>query len=280
MRREGGLSHWLGRALLLAYGIVIVLPLAWVLVSSVKKGADILASPWTLPASPQWQNYVNAWADPQRPLGPAFVNSMVVSVFTLLFLLPIGAMAAYVFAKYPFRGSKLLFGLFLGGMMFPQFLTIVPLFKLMQSMHLLNTMSGLVIVYIAYSLSFTVFVLHGFFEALPNELMEAAAIDGCTDHATFWKVMLPLAKPGLIVVAIFNAIGFWNEYSLALVLYSHGGQTTLPVRIADMATARQYQSDWGALFAGIVIVVVPILVVYWLFKDRIQQAMTAGAVKG
>lgn len=273
-------NRWLGQILLFVYGILIILPLAWVVSSSLKTGGDILASPWTLPASPQWQNFSNAWSDPQRPLGPAFVNSIVVTIFTLLFLIPIGSMAAYIFAKFPFRGSKLLFTAFLGGMMFPQFLTIIPLFKMVQGLGLLNTMTGLVIVYIAYSLSFTVFVLHGFFEALPNELMEAAALDGCSDHATFWRVMLPLAKPGIIVVAIFNAIGFWNEYSLSLVLFSQGKDTTLPVRIADMATARQYQSDWGALFAGVVIVIAPILIVYWIFKDKIQEAMVAGAVKG
>lgn len=274
------LNRWLGQLLLAVYGALIVLPLAWVIGSSLKSGPDILASPWKLPSAPQWSNFVNAWSDPQNALGPAFLNSVIVTVFTLLFLIPIGAMAAYVFAKYPFRGSKWLFSAFLAGLMFPQFLTIVPLFNLVLNLGLLNSMTGLVIVYVAYSLSFTVFVLHGFFEALPKELMEAAALDGCSDHRTFWKVMFPLARPGVIVVAIFNAIGFWNEYSLSLVLFSKNGNTTLPVKIADMATARQYQSDWGALFAGVVIVIVPILLLYWIFKEKIQEAMVAGAVKG
>jgi N-acetylglucosamine transport system permease protein len=269
----------LGRVLLAGYLITILLPLIWLVASSFKKGSDILASPWSLPASPQFQNYVHAWADPQRPLGPAFVNSVIVTALTLLILIPIGAMAAYVLAKYPFRGSRTIYGVFLLGLMFPHFLTIVPLFKLSQSLGLLNTIYGLVVVYVAYSLSFTIFVLHGFFQGLPDALLEAATLDGCSDARAFWQVMFPLAKPGLLVVAIFNAIGFWNEYSLALVLFSGGGRTTLPVRIADMATARQYESDWGALFAGVVIVVVPILVAYWLFRDKIQSAMTAGAVK-
>lgn len=269
----------LGRGALVVYGVVVLLPLVWLLVSSLKTGAQILASPWSLPTSPQFQNFVNAWSDPQRPIGPAFLNSAIVTVCTLLILIPIGAMAAYVLAKHPFRGSRVVLGLFMSGLMFPHFLTIVPLFKLVQSMGLLNTMSGLVLVYVAYSLSFTIFVLYGFFEGLPNALIEAATLDGCSHSEAFWKVMFPLVKPGVIVVAIFNAIGFWNEYSLALVLFSSGGRTTLPVRIADMATARQYESDWGALFAGVVIVVVPILLAYWFFRDRIQTAMTAGSVK-
>lgn len=269
-----------GKILLLLYAIVIIGPLIWVLASSIKPAGEIMASPWSLPSSPAWSNYVRAWTDPERPLGPAFVNSMIVSGLTLVFLLPIGAMAAYVLSRFKFKGNGLVFGIFLGGMMFPQFLTIVPLFKLLAGLGLLNTISGLTTVYVAYSLSFTIFVLHGFFKALPNELAEAAAIDGCGEHATFWKVMLPLARPGVLVVAIFNAIGFWNEYSLALVLFSQGGQTTLPVRIAEMATARQYQSDWGAMFAGVVIVIAPVLIAYWLFRSKIQEAMVAGAVKG
>ncbi len=274
------MTKYLGRIALVIYGIVVVAPLFWVLLSSLKPGAQILSSPWSLPSSPNWSNFVRAWTDPSKPLAPAFLNSMVVSVLTLVILLPVGAMAAYVLARFSFRGNNLVFGLFLSGMMFPQFLTIIPLFKLMGSFGLLNSMGGLTIVYVAYSLSFTIFVLHGFFKALPGELAEAAAIDGCSDHGTFWRVMLPLAKPGLIVVGIFNAIGFWNEYSLSLVLFSKGGNTTLPVRIAEMATARQYQSDWGAMFAGVVIVVAPILITYWLFKEKIQEAMIAGAVKG
>jgi N-acetylglucosamine transport system permease protein len=145
---------------------------------------------------------------------------------------------------------------------------------------LLDTLVGLVLVYVAYSLSFTVFVLTGFFHALPDELAEAAMLDGCGHAGTFWRVMLPLARPGLIVVGIFNAIGLWNEYGLALVLLSSPQNRTLPLGVANLTMTQQYQSDWGALFAALVIVMLPVLVVYWLFKERIQEAMLAGAVKG
>ena len=263
---------------LIMFALLVVVPLLWVLLTSLKTGHEIFTSPWGLPMSPQWQNYSNAWKE--AGIGQYFVNSLLVTIGTLIILLPAGAMAAYVLARYPFRGSKAIFGSFLGGMMFPHFLVIVPLFFLLKNIGMLDTKTGLVLVYVAYSLSFTVFVLSGFFQALPGELAEAAMIDGCGHAGTFWRVMLPLAKPGIIVVGIFNAIGLWNEYGLALVLVSSQENRTLPLGIADLAMTQHYQSDWGALFAGLVIVMLPVLFVYWIFRDKIHETMLAGAIKG
>ncbi len=260
------------------FALAILLPLLWLFVSSIKTGFEIVAKPWSLPAFPQWVNFRHAWKD--AGIGVAFLNSLVVTLGTLVILLPAGAMAAYVFARYRFRGSNLLFGAFMGGMMFPNFLVIVPLFLLLRSMSILDTRIGLTIVYVAYSLSFTVFVLTGFFQALPGELGEAAMMDGCGHASTFWRIMLPLARPGLLVVGIFNAIGLWNEYGLALVLVPSEQNHTLPVGIANLAITQQYQSDWGALFAGLVIVMLPVLVVYWALRDKIHETMLAGALKG
>jgi N-acetylglucosamine transport system permease protein len=258
--------------------LLILIPILWVLVSSLKTGAEIVGSPWKLPTEPHWINYKNAWQE--AGIGRAFMNSLGVTLATLLILLPSGAMAAYVLARYEFPGRGLIFGGFLGGMMFPHFLVIVPLFFLMRGMHLLDTRVGLTLVYVAYSLSFTVFVLTGFFQTLPKELGEAAMIDGAGHAGTFWKVMLPLARPGLIVVGIFNAIGLWNEYGLALVLVPSAENQTLPLGIANLTMTQQYQSDWGALFAGLVIVMLPVVIVYAIFRERIHETMLAGAVKG
>ncbi len=260
------------------FALTILVPLIWVLATSVKGNTEIFASPYSLPASPQWANFSRAWKN--EGIGAAFGNTALVTIATLVLLIPIGAMAAYIFAKYPFRGSKTLFGAFLGGMMFPNFLIVIPLYFLLQSMSLYDTLTGLTIAYVAYSLSFTIFVLTGFFQALPNELAEAAQLDGCGHFSTFSRVMLPLARPGLIVVGIFNAIGLWNEYPLAKVLLNSNEKRTLPLTIVDMATAQQYSSDWGALFAGLVIVMIPVMGVYWVFRDRIHETMLAGAVKG
>jgi len=263
---------------MLLFALTIIVPLVWVVSTSFKTVPEIFKDPWLLPLEAQWQNYANAWE--REGIGAAFKNTAIVTVATLVFLIPIGAMAAYIFAKYPFRGSKALFGMFLGGMMFPNFLIVIPLYFLLQSISLYDTMTGLVVAYIAYSLSFTIFVLTGFFQALPNELAEAAQIDGCGHYMTFSRIMLPLAKPGLIVVGIFNAIGLWNEFPLANILINEEANRTLPLQVVEMATAQQYSSDWGALFAGLVIVTLPVMGVYWIFRDKIHETMLAGAVKG
>lgn len=266
---------WVGTVL---FVLTVLVPLVWVVYSSIKSSPEILASPWSLPSTPQWNNYVKAWNESR--IGSYFWNSLYVCLATLFILIPISAMASYIFAKHPFKGSNLIFGTFLGGMMFPQFLVIVPLYLLMVQLKMLNTHHGLILVYVAFSLPFTVFVLTGFFQQLPDELGEAAMIDGCTDAGTFWRIMLPLARPGLIVVTIFNVIGLWNEYNLALVLLNTKDRFTLPLGLANLSNTNQYTSDQGAMFAAIVIVMVPVLLIYWLLKEKIQQAMLAGAVKG
>lgn len=262
------------------FAVGVAGPLLWVLMSSLKSAPEIATSPWTLPSSLRPENFGNAWNGSEINLGRAFLNSMIVTCGTMVILIPISAMAAYVLAKYPFPGSKAIFSSFLGGMMFPQFLVIVPLYLTMVEWKMQDTMHGLVLVYIAFSLPFTVFVLHGFFQSLPDELAEAAWIDGCGHGRTFWQVMLPLAKPGLVVVIIFNMIGLWNEFNLALVLMTRREGFTLPLALAKLSNTSQYTSDWGAMFAAIVIIMTPVLLVYWLLKDKIHEAMLAGAIKG
>jgi N-acetylglucosamine transport system permease protein len=258
--------------------LVVGLPLVWVLISSFRTTPEIISNPWGLPTTIKWSNYVTAWNT--ASIGQYFGNSLIICVCTLVILIPVSAMAAYIFAKFPFWGSQGLFGTFLAGMMFPQFLVIVPLFLFIRDLGMLGTQQGLVLVYVAFSLPFTIFVLTGFFTALPDELREASLIDGCNDVQTFYKVMMPLAKPGLVVVLIFNIIGLWNEYNLALVILSRPERFTLPLGLANLTNTQQYQSDWGALFAAMVIVMLPVLLVYWLLKEKIQEAMLAGAIKG
>lgn len=264
--------------LLALFALSVIAPILWMLLTALKSSPEIFASPWAWPRVVQWGNFARAWNE--AGIARYFLNSLVVTAATLVILLACGSMAAYIFALYPFRGSRWLFTAFLAGMMFPLFLTIVPLFFLLQQMHLLDTRMGLTLIYVAYSLPFTVFVLTGFFQSLPRELLDAAFIDGCSHAGAFWRVMLPLARPGLVVVAIFNAIGLWNEYPLALVTIVSEELRTLPLGIANLVMVEHYQSDWGALFAALVIVMAPVIVVYWIFRDHIHRTMVAGAIKG
>jgi N-acetylglucosamine transport system permease protein len=201
----------------------------------------------------------------------------------MFFILAIGSMAAYALARFVFRGRGFIHTAFMSGMMFPVFLSIVPLYLLLSNMGLLRgsmQLGALIAVYVAYSLSFTVFILTGFFKSQPHELAEAGLIDGCSHFKVFWRIMLPLAKPGLIAAGIFNFFGIWNEYPLALVLIGDSRFYTLPLGVAKLQNVMQYSTDWGALFAGLVIIVVPTLIVYMVFQRQITEGLTAGAIKG
>lgn len=279
------LGRILGGLGLAAFFAIVIVPMLWTVMSSFKTVAQIATDPWALPNDGlKIENYSKAWT--VSGIGDYFINSLIVCAGTMVVLLPVAAMASYVIARYKFWGRGALFGGFMGGMMVPQFLFIVPLYVLLTriqmgtGVRLLDSHLGLVLVYIAFSLPFTVFVLTGFFQGLPEELAEAARLDGCGHAGVFWRIMLPLARPGLVVAGIFNVIGLWNEYNLALVLISSKENFTLPLGLANLTNTLQYTSDWGALFAAVVIVMGPVLAVYWLLKEKIHEAMLAGAVKG
>lgn len=167
----------------------------------------------------------------------------------------------------------------LGGMTFPLFLAIVPLFFILQQMGLLNTRIGLILVYGAFSYPFTVFFLVSFFADLADEIAEAAAIDGAGEWRTFFSVMLPMASPGLAAVAILNFVGLWNQYLLPVVLNTDPEKYVLTQGMASFASRAGYAVDFGALFAGAVMTVLPVLVVYLVFQRRLQESVTQGGVK-
>ena len=192
----------------------------------------------------------------------------------------LSAMVAYVVARFPFPGNRLVFYFFMSGMLFPVFLALVPLFFLLNTLGMFGTFPGLILVYIAFSLPFTVFFLTGFFKTIPSELHEAAIIDGANQYQVFLKVMLPLAKSGLVSMAIFNFLGMWNQYILPLVLLSDSKKYVISQGLAALALEQKYQSDWSGLFAAIVLVMIPTLTVYILFQSQIQKGLTAGALKG
>jgi N-acetylglucosamine transport system permease protein len=194
----------------------------------------------------------------------------------------LGSMAAYVLARFKFVGNRVIYYMFVSGLAFPVFLALVPLYLVMYQLSLLNTFTGLILVYIAYSLPFTVFFLTAFFKTLPNSVAEAAMIDGASNTRTFFSVMLPMAKPGLVSITIFNIIGQWNQYILPVTLMQgEGGDSkyVLTQGIARISTAAGYEADWAALFAALTLSILPMIVVYGFFQRHIQRGLTAGAVK-
>lgn len=277
-RESGKVMNVFSQGFLWLWAILVILPVVWIVLSSFKTSREIATEPLGLPAVPQVQNYINAWTDGN--IGQYFWNTIQVMTFSLTGTMLLGAMVAYVIARYQFPGNRLLFFFFAGGMMFPVFLALFPLFMTLRNVGLLNTKTGLVLVYIAYSLPFTVFFLTAFFRTLPGSIAEAAMIDGAGHYRLFFQVMLPMAKPGLIAITIFNIIGQWNQFLLPLVLMSRNEEDAMISQgLANLALRQGYQGDPGALFAGTVLAMIPIFIAYLIFQRQIQAGLTAGAVK-
>jgi N-acetylglucosamine transport system permease protein len=263
---------------LVFWSVVVILPMVWVLVSSFKTDQEIFFSPWLPPAQPMWDNFARAWG--KANMGLYLFNSLIVILPAIFFTLLLSAMAGYVLARYAFPGNRLIFFGFMGGMLFPVTLALVPLFFLLNSLKIIDTHIGLILVYIAYSLPFTVFFMTGFFKTLPSELIEAAIIDGANHYQTFFRIVIPLAQNGLVSMGIFNFLGQWNQYILPLVLLTSSTKYVLSQGLAFLAHQQRYQSDWSGLFAAIAIVMLPTLIVYVIFQNQIQRGLTIGALKG
>ncbi len=286
-RRARGAGARVGRvvvlAALLAYLAWTVLPMFWVAANSLKSDAEIFHHPLAPLGrdGPQWGNFGRAWSEGR--FGAYFASSVAVTVASVGGILLLGAMAGYALSRFFHPLGRVAYWLFLAGLMIPAQLSIVPLFFGLRSLGLLNSLAGLVLVYIANGLPFAIFILAGFFRGLPRTFYEAAVIDGCGDAAAFWRVLLPLARPGLVTVAIFQFIGIWKEYFHAFMFLSGGGPDaprTLPLGLANLAITSQYESDYGMLFAGLALVTLPILAFYLLVQRHLIRGITAGALKG
>lgn len=260
------------------WSIIVILPMIWVLVSSFKTSKEIFFSPWLPPAQMMWENFERAWS--KASMGLYFFNTLAVLIPSIFFTLLFSAMAGYVLARFVFPGNRAIFFMFTGGMLFPVVLALVPLFFLLQSIALLDTHIGLILVYVAYSLPFTVFFMTGFFKTLPSELLEAAVIDGANQYQLFFQIVIPLAKNGLVSMGIFNFLGQWNQYILPLVLLTSRQKYVLSQGLAFLQHQQRYQSDWSGLFAAVTIVMLPTMIVYTIFQNQIQRGLTIGALKG
>jgi ABC-type glycerol-3-phosphate transport system permease component len=262
---------------LIGWVIIICGPLLWVTMSSFKTTQQIFGSPFSLPTTFNFDNYVSAWTTAN--IGSYFFNTVIIVGFALVIVMLLGAMCAYYLARYQFRGSNVIYYLMLAGLTFPIFLAVVPLFQTLKGFGLLNTYQGLIITYVAFALPFTVFFLFAFFKTLPQEVAEAAAIDGCGPFRIFFTIMLPMARPGLASVAIFNFLGLWNQFLLPIALNTKPTNYVLSQGMASFASQAGYSVNFGALFAAVVITVLPVLVIYIIFQRQLQGSVSPGLLK-
>lgn len=277
MRRSGTTFTY---GFLIFYLCLTAGPFLWLLLTSVKPSREIFLSPFALPQEPTFANFSKAWEVGQ--FQSYFLNSVSLTVATVLATLVFSAPAAYALARFQFRGQRAVTFYLLSGMMIPIQLAVVPLFFEMKYLGLLNTRLGLFLVYLATSLPFAVFLLIGFFKSLPGSLREAALLEGASEWRIFGKVFLPLARPGLATVGIVTFLGVWNEYLVAFTLLSgQGGEQarTLPLGLAGLTLVGQFRADYGMVFAGVVIVMLPTLMAYILMEKALTKGLTAGTGK-
>ncbi|MBE1445516.1 carbohydrate ABC transporter permease [Paenibacillus sp. OAS669] len=267
------------KLILAIWTVCVLYPLVWTVLGALKDNAQFMqGKPWDLPKLPLvWSNYSYVWE--KYHIGGYFLNSLLVTVLSTILAALLAATTAYVLARYTFRGSGLLYTAYMASMMIPMILGLIPLFFLLNDLHLINSLFGLSLVYGMGALPFGVFVLVGFFKSLPREMEEAAFIDGASHYRTFFQIMLPLARPGIISVSIMNVLNIWNEYIMGTVFINDPAKYTLPVGIAIMQGEMQYRTEWGPLFAALLISMLPVLVFYVLFQRQIAGGITAGAIK-
>ncbi len=269
---------------LVLWSLIVILPLLWTLMTSFKTTSEIFSSPFSLPKAPAFENYAFAWE--KAGIGQYFFNTVYVVGFALFFVMLLGAMCAYVLARFDMPDSKVghavmrgIYYAMLGGLMIPVFLAIVPLFMQLQNLGLRNTREGLIVTYVSFALPFTVFFLYAFFRSLPDEIGEAAQIDGANAWVTFFRIYLPMAKPGLATVAIMNFLGLWNQFLLPVALNTRKENYVLSQGLAAFTVSAGYDVNFGAQFAAFVITVAPVLVIYILFQRQLQGSVSQGTMK-
>ena len=256
--------------------VVYIFPLLWMINVSLKTNAEVFKSPFALPEVMQLGNYIFAWT--VGKLGVAMVNSILVCGISLLISMVIGSMAAFAISKMRWKYSKTTMSFFLIGMMVPVHCVLIPLFIRFTKLGLSNSLVGLAIPYIAFSLPLTIYLLVGFFDSLPEEIFEAACIDGCNIYQCFIRIALPLAKTGFFVAGLMTFVNNWNELLLAMVFISDASKKTLPVTLTYFVGP--YSTNYVQMFAAIIIAIAPSILVYCLFSNQIVEGLTVGAVKG
>ncbi|ATP41896.1 sugar ABC transporter permease [Solibacillus sp. R5-41] len=270
-------SQIIVRIPLLLWAMIVILPLVWMFMGAFKTNAEIFSSPWALPQSFNFSNFERAWND--FNIGRAFLNSFFVTVLGSVLTLLLSIPTAYALERIRSKMGEVLINVYLASMMIPAVLGWIPLFFLLMKLNLLDNLWALSLVYAISHVPFTIFILIGFIGNIPKELEEAAMVDGMSPYGILFKIVTPLIKSGIMTVTILNAISYWNEFFMALILLQTESKTTLGVAMNLLKTKAQYESAWGVLFAGLCIAVVPVIIFYTIFQRSIVKGMTEGAIK-
>ena len=275
---------------LIALAVCILVPVAWVFMASIKQNSEFYGNPWSLPLGFHWQNFVDAWNTAR--MGDYMLNSVIVTVLALAILLVVALPAAYCLSRFHFRGRKFLNTAFMAGLFINVNYIVVPIFLMLRdgdtvlknifgSGFLLNNIVVLAIVYAATALPFTIYLLSGYFATLAHDYEEAAYIDGAGYGKTMIQIIFPMAQPSIVTIILFNFLSFWNEYIISMTLMSSAnGAKTLPVGLLNLMQAQQSAAQYCIMYAGLVMVMLPTLILYICVQKKLIQGMTVGGLKG
>jgi raffinose/stachyose/melibiose transport system permease protein len=266
-----GLTH----AVLWTTTLVMLYPMVIVVLSAFKTTAELYTTPFGLPHAFSLSNIETIWRETTFPRYLA--NSLIVTASSIVAIVVVGTMAAYALARYSFRGNEVIYLFFLSGLMLPLKLAIIPLFIQLASIGLIDSRAGLVLIYTAMGLPSAIFILTGSLRSLPRELEESARIDGASEARIMWSVMLPLARPAMVIAAINNAVPIWNDFFFPLVFIQSDRLKTLPQGLTIFMG--EFNTEWGVLFAGLTLAALPITLLYILLSRQFVAGMTQGAVK-
>ncbi|EPR12979.1 carbohydrate ABC transporter permease [Ruminiclostridium papyrosolvens] len=262
--------------LIIFFAVYTLFPLLWLFLTSLKTNAEYFDNPFSLPAVPQWQNYVNAFQ--QANLGRMISNSVIVAVTATVINVMIASMLSYCLSRFKFKGREIIFTFFSVGVLVPLNALMVPYFSIFSKMGLVDSLGALIILYAAIGLPISTFIIRGFMSSFPAEIEEAAYIDGSGFYGRFFKMILPLTKTGLVTAATFEFITCWNEFVYANLLTS--SPVTKTIQIGIRYFTNQFTTDYVSMYAAIIISIAPSIIGYMLFQKQVISGLTSGAVKG
>ena len=274
---------------LILLAITIIVPIAWVFMASLKENEQFYGSPWTLPNGLHFENFVQAWQE--ADMGSYMLNSVIVTALGIGLLIIISLPAAYVLARFKFKTSRFWNVLFMAGLFInvnyivvPIFLMLVDADSFLQSTlghgFFLNNLFILALIYASTALPFTIYLLSGYFKSLAKDYEEAAYVDGAGYFRTMIQVIFPMAKPSIITIILFNFLSFWNEYIISMTMLTKPTLKTLPVGLMNLMAAQKSAVQYGRMYAGLVLVMLPTLILYMCVQKQLTEGMTVGGLKG
>ena len=289
IRETSGLAKVLIYISLILLSILIIVPVFWVFMASIKENSEFYRNPWALPEGFYFQNFIDAWESAN--MGSYMLNSVFVTVVAIFLLVIIALPASYVLARFKFKSSKFWNVLFMAGLFINVNYIAVPIFLMLNdgdkwiyktfgTTFFMNNLFVLAFVYAATALPFTIYLLSGYFKTLARDYEEAAYVDGAGYFRTMVQIIIPMAKPSIVTVILFNFLAFWNEYIISMTLLTKPELKTLPVGLMNLMAAQRSAVQYGKMYAGLVIVMLPTLILYMCVQKKLTQGMTVGGLKG